>query len=73
MEKEMIFKLLDDAVYCAEVELVTIGRKTDLMTEVMNNFCDFYGEATGATDVECQKMWESKVVQDLLQKALEQR
>lgn len=73
MDKEMIFKLLDDAVYCAEVELVTIGRKTDFMAEVMNNFCDFYAEATGATDVESQKMWESKVVQDLLQKALEQR
>lgn len=69
----MIFNLLDDAVMCAEVECKAINPKKDFISEVMNCFCDFYGEATGATDVECQKMWESKVVQDLLQKALEQR
>lgn len=71
MNKELIYNLLDDAVMCAEVECKAINPKRDFMSEVMNCFCDFYSEATGATDLESQKVWESKEVQDLLRKSFQ--
>lgn len=71
MNKEIIFELLDDAVMCAEVECKAINPKKDFIYEVMNNFCDFYSEATGATDLQSQKVWESKEVQNLLRKMLQ--